>query len=106
VIVQATLPPTSRDKAYEVWLYNSPDDAESLGAQTTNRRGTYQGAGPLPSDYARFKYVDVSRESIDQNRGHSGKSVLRGRIPALKEGNASSAQAEILGQIVLEPVAE
>jgi hypothetical protein len=105
VIVQATLPPSQQRQAYEVWLYNSPTDAKSLGAQVTNAQGTYQGAGPLPSDYARFKYIDVSREPIDQNRGHSKVSVLRGKIPKLKQPNASKQnQAQILGQVVLQPV--
>jgi hypothetical protein len=104
VIVQATLPPNQRRQAYEVWLYNSPTDAKSLGAQVTNAQGTYQGAGPLPSDYSRFKFIEVSREPIDQNRAHSKQSILRGRIPRLKEAKAGTKQAQILGQVVLQPV--
>jgi hypothetical protein len=105
VIVQATLPPNRRRQAYEVWLYNSKSDAKSLGAQVTNAQGAYQGAGPLPSDYARFKYIDVSLEPIDRNRAHSGQSVLRGRIPQLKRpSRARKGQASILGQVVLQPV--
>jgi hypothetical protein len=105
VIVQATLPPNKQREAYEVWLYNSQKDAKSLGAQVTNPQGQYQGAGPLPTDYAKFKYIDVSREPIDQNRGHSGVSILRGRIPALKKPKSSKKnQAQILGQVVLQPV--
>ncbi|HKF79427.1 MAG TPA: anti-sigma factor [Thermoleophilaceae bacterium] len=105
VIVQATLPPNRQRQAYEVWLYNSKGDAKSLGAQVTNAQGAYQGAGPLPSDYARFKYIDVSLEPIDRNRAHSGQSVLRGRIPKLKRpSGARKGQASILGQVVLQPV--
>lgn len=105
VIVQATLTPNRQREAYEVWLYNSQGDAKSLGAQVTDSRGTYQGAGPLPTDYAKYRFVDVSREPIDQNRGHSGQSVLRGRIPKLRNpGNARQGQAQILGQVVLSPV--
>ena len=105
VIVQATLPANKQREAYEVWLYNDQKDAKSLGAQVTNPQGQYQGAGPLPKDYARFKFIDVSREPIDQNRGHSGVSVLRGRIPKLKQPKASKKnQAQILGQVVLQPV--
>src|SRR5918992_1558413 len=81
VIVQAAnLPPTQRGQAYEVWLYNSPQDATSLGAQVTDQRGTYQGAGALPDDYERYRFVDVSLEPIDRQRAHSGQSVLRGRV--------------------------
>jgi hypothetical protein len=106
VIVQATLRPNRQREAYEVWLYNSKSDAKSLGAQVTDRRGTYQGAGPLPSDFARYKYIDVSREPIDQNRGHAGRSVLRGRVPKLNPApaNTPKGQAAILGQTRLTPV--
>jgi hypothetical protein len=106
VIVQAaSLPPNKNREAYEVWLYNSPKDAKSLGAQVTDSRGTFQGAGPLPSDYAHFQFVDVSREPIDQNRAHSGDSVLRGKIGKLKTASSGTkkGQAVILGQIVLTP---
>jgi hypothetical protein len=106
VIVQAaSLPPNRPRQAYEVWLYNSPQDARSLGAQVTDQRGTFQGAGPLPDDYQRFKFIDVSKEAIDQNRNHSGNSVLRGKIGTLKAppANAKKGQAVILGQVVLTP---
>jgi hypothetical protein len=106
VIVQAAkLPANKPREAYEVWLYNSPKDARSLGAQVTDQRGTFQGAGPLPSDYQRFQYVDVSREPINQDRTHSGNSVLRGKIGTLKTppANAKKGQAVILGQVVLTP---
>jgi Anti-sigma-K factor rskA/Sigma-70, region 4 len=106
VIVQAaSLPPSGRREAYEVWLYNSPQDARSLGAQVTDRQGTFQGAGPLPGDFRRFRFVDVSEEPINQDRRHSGRSVLRGRMTKIK--NPAQAQrrdgAAILGQIVLAP---
>jgi hypothetical protein len=106
VIVQAaSLPPNRNKEAYEVWLYNSPKDAQSLGAQVTDSRGTFQGAGPLPEDYQRFKYIDVSREPIDQNRSHSGQSVLRGTVGKLKPASqgVKRGQATILGQVVLTP---
>lgn len=80
LIVQARVNPNRNREAYEVWLYNSDTDARSLGAQVTDRQGTYQGAGPLPRDFARFKFIELSREPVDENRKHSGNSVLRGRI--------------------------
>jgi hypothetical protein len=78
--VLARLTPTRNREAYEVWLYNSPTDARSLGAQVTDRQGIFQGARSLPKDFARFKFIDVSRERVDDNQAHSGQSVLRGRI--------------------------
>jgi hypothetical protein len=80
LIVQARLPATPNGEAYEVWLYNSDRDARSLGAQITDRRGMFQGAGTLPEDIARYKFIDVSREKVDRNARHSGTSVLRGTI--------------------------
>jgi Anti-sigma-K factor rskA/Sigma-70, region 4 len=106
VIVQAAnLQPTQRGQAYEVWLYNSPEDARSLGAQVTDQRGTYQGAGPLPENYRRYRFVDVSLEPIDRNRAHSGQSVLRGRIGRVRQApaNIRRGQPAILGQVVLTP---
>ena len=83
VLVQARrLRPTRRGFAYEVWLFNDTSDAVSLGAQLTDRRGRFQGVGPLPGDYGRYLFLDVSRERIDENVAHSGESVLRGAIPA------------------------
>jgi hypothetical protein len=72
----------SQKEAYEVWLYNSRRDAVSVGAQYTDRQGNFQGAGTLPDNYAKYKFIDVSREKIDQNTAHSPDSVLRGPLQA------------------------
>jgi hypothetical protein len=106
VIVQAAnLQPTQRGQAYEVWLYNSPEDARSLGAQVTDQSGAYQGAGPLPDNYERYRFVDLSLEPIDRQRAHSGQSVLRGRLGRLRKapGQVREGQPAILGQVVLIP---
>jgi hypothetical protein len=82
--VQAKLPPrTGAKEAYEVWLYNSKDDAVSIGAQRTDAKGNFQGAGDIKVDYTKYKYIDVSAEKIDRNPAHSGVSVLRGAIADL-----------------------
>jgi anti-sigma-K factor RskA/sigma-70-like protein len=67
-------------EAYEVWLYNSRRDAVSVGAQYTDRQGNFQGAGALPQNFTKYKFIDVSREKIDQNTAHSGDSVLLGPL--------------------------
>jgi hypothetical protein len=106
VVVQAAnLPRTQQGQAYEVWLYNTPQDAKSMGAQVTDSQGRFQGAGPLPEDYSRFQFVDVSLEPIDNNTAHSGKSVLRGKLPKLKKApaNLKKGQPASLGQVVLLP---
>ena len=83
LIVQARLPKNARDEAYQVWLYNSDEDAVSLGAQVADPQGTFQGAGPLPDDFERYEFIDVSREPIQGPEAHSGDSVLRGALDQL-----------------------
>lgn len=85
--------------AYEVWLYNSRGDAVSIGAQLTDANGNLQGAGPVPENFESYRFIDVSRESIDQNAQHSGRSVLRGDVsdirqpPPTQQGQAPQGQA-------------
>jgi hypothetical protein len=80
LVVQAQdLGRVARDEVLEVWLYNSDDDARSLGAQKVER-GRFQGLGDLPADAARYRSIDVSREQTDRNPRHSGDSVLRGNL--------------------------
>ena len=37
-------------------------DAVPVGAQVTDREGTYQGAGRIPGDLTKFRFIDVSLE--------------------------------------------
>jgi hypothetical protein len=98
LVVQARVVPNKNRQAYEVWLYNSNRDAKSLGAQVTDRQGTYQGAARLPKDFARYKFIDISRENVDENARHSGQSILRGRIadfaapPPTPQGQGTTTQ--------------
>jgi Anti-sigma-K factor rskA/Sigma-70, region 4 len=96
LIVQAKLTPTKNRQAYEVWLYNSRKDAKSMGAQVTDKNGTFQGAGQLPRNFTKYRYIDVSLEQVDQNREHSPTSVLRGRLDQLQapqpSGGATTPQ--------------
>jgi hypothetical protein len=89
VVVQAKVPPlpnTQKVAAYEVWLYNTNSDARSLGAQYTDKNGVLQGRAPLPTDFARFKNIDISRELFsDKNAGHGNASVLRGAFASIKQ---------------------
>jgi hypothetical protein len=59
---------------YEVWLYNSIVDAQSIGR---SRSGTIVVKKKLPANYKRYRYIDISREPADGNPNHSGMSVLR-----------------------------
>ena len=98
LIVQAQLAPSKNRQAYEVWLYNSQNDARSLGPQVTDQNGTFQGAGPLPANFERYKFIDVSVENVDQNRKHSGNSVLRGRLDQLQAPPANGQNGQTTPQ--------
>jgi Anti-sigma-K factor rskA/Sigma-70, region 4 len=81
LIIQGKVPRVPETQAYEVWLYNSRNDATSLGAQRPDEQGNFSGAGPLPEDFSRYRFIDVSRESVEQaDNRHSGRSVLRARV--------------------------
>jgi hypothetical protein len=105
LLVQAArLEPSGQREAYEVWLYNSQGDAKTLGGQVTDQQGNYQAIGNLPADFERYRLIDISREPLDRERSHSGDSVLRGRMPALRAAQAQGDQrTAVLGQSVLAP---
>ena len=90
-----------------MWLYNSPSDAKSLGGQVTDQSGNYQAIGPLPADYKNYKYIDISRQQIASGGAvkHSGDSVLRGKMPVLKQPTGQSKKTQAIGQTVLQPPA-
>ena len=104
LVQAANLAPSGQSEGYYVWLYNSPDDAKSLGGQVTDQRGNYQALGDFPADYKDYKYIDVTRQQVgnDPNVKHSGDSVLRGAMPKLKASTSKKAAA--IGQTVLRPV--
>ena len=89
--LQAQVEPTAQNQAYEVWLYNSPDDARSLGAQVTDAQGNFAGSANLPADYRSYRFLDISRETVDRNATHSGTSVLRARTAAIRPAQQNTA---------------
>jgi hypothetical protein len=101
--VDATGLQSSRRFAYQVWLYNSPKEAKSLGAQVADANGNFQGIRELPRGFERYRFIDLSREPLGDNQAqaHSGQSVLRGAMPRLAKVKGN--RAAILGQVVLEP---
>ena len=103
LVQAANLAPSGQSEGYYVWLYNSPDDAKSLGGQVTDQQGNYQALGAFPADYKNYKYIDVTRQQVgkDPNVKHSGESVLRGTMPKLKASTSKKAAA--IGQTVLRP---
>ena len=105
LVQAANLAPSGQSQGYYVWLYNTPDDARSLGGQVTDQQGNYQAIGAFPADYQKYKYIDVTRQQIgkDPNVQHSGESVLRGPMPNVKQSTSKKAAA--VGQTVLRPPA-
>jgi len=105
LVQAANLAPSGQSEGYYVWLYNSPDDARSLGGQVTDQQGNYQAIGNFPADYQQYRYIDVTRQRIgkDPDVQHSGESVLRGTMPKLR--NSTSKKAAAIGQTVLRPPA-
>jgi len=94
LIVQAQLPENKNNReVYEVWLYNSRNEAMSIGAQRADAQGNFAGAGPLPKDADKFRFIDISREAVDRNQKHSGKSVLRGRLDQLQPVPQNTGQS-------------
>ena len=68
------------DGAYQVWLYNSVVQSESLG---TIPRGTGRLEVQLPPEARKYRFLDVSREPADANPNHSGDSVRRAPLRRL-----------------------
>jgi hypothetical protein len=89
--LQAQVEPTAQNQAYEVWLYNSADDAKSLGAQVTDAQGNFAGRANLPANYKSYRFLDISRETVDRNAAHSGTSVLRARTAAIRPPQQNTA---------------
>src|SRR3954451_11847821 len=84
LILQAKLPPSKKGEAYVVWLFNSPQDAVSVGAQVADKSGNFVGAGPLPANYQRYKFIDVTRQPVSASAtAYGGTSVLRGALANL-----------------------
>lgn len=83
VVQAARLTPTDKKTAYEVWLYNSSSDATPLGAQFTDQQGNLQGRGNVPNDYAKFKYVVLSRERVGTNPTTPATILLRAQLKAI-----------------------
>jgi hypothetical protein len=108
IIVTATgLTPSTQRSAYQVWLYNSEQDRKSIGAQVTDAQGNLQAGGPLPSDYRRYRFVDVTEVAVNGNKFRTGESVLRGalelRAKPVTRGTGEK-KITLLADIQLAPV--
>jgi hypothetical protein len=72
------LEPSGADSFYELWLLGEDGELVSLGAVRVPDSGAATLDVELPVDPGRFDFLDVSREPVDGDPGHSADSVLRG----------------------------
>lgn len=93
VIEAADLEPTDEEQAYQVWLYNSDKEAVGIGAAQTDEQGRFAASGALPTDFVNYKFIDVSREPIDDDDAHSGESVLRAKVADIQTAEELSGGA-------------
>lgn len=75
--------PDLRGGSYEIWLYNSIEDANSIASFG---RTSIDLDARLPAEPSRFRYVDISLEPKDGNKNHSGQSLLRVPLSRLGSG--------------------
>jgi hypothetical protein len=84
LVVTATgLKPSTDRTAYQVWLYNSPEDRRSLGATVTDQQGSLQSGTQLPAGYRQYRFIDLTSVSVQGGGRQSfttGPSVLRGLL--------------------------
>ncbi|MFL5911460.1 MAG: sigma factor-like helix-turn-helix DNA-binding protein [Gaiellaceae bacterium] len=99
LIVQAALPASAQGDAYVVWLFNSPQDAISVGAQVADKQGRFQGAGPLPANYQRYKSINVTKQKISANATtYGGTLMLQGTLASLVTPQQVQQQQQQQGQ--------
>jgi hypothetical protein len=98
LFVSAALPPSNSGEAYLVWLYNSPTDNLSVGGQAANNKGQFQGVAPLPANYTRYKFIQVTRQKIAPNTTYGGTPVLQGALANMVTPQQAQQQAQQQGQ--------
>jgi anti-sigma-K factor RskA len=76
------MPGSRAQEHYELWLLGTDGRMVSLGTFKVGVDGEVDVALPLSVDPRRYLYLDVSVEPDDGDSRHSGRSVLRSRIPA------------------------
>jgi hypothetical protein len=83
-IVGSGVPANTKHNSYEVWLYNSPSDADSLGFVNpgVGANGKLSAAGPLPADASNYKQLIVTTET-SAHPTTPGPILLQGTITGL-----------------------
>jgi Sigma-70, region 4 len=82
-IVAQGLPPNTAKNSYEVWLYNSPTDAKSIGfGPVVGSNGKLAAAGALPTNASHFKQLIVTVETT-KSPTTPGPIVMQGQVTGL-----------------------
>lgn len=71
-----SMPPSGR-ALYELWLLDGVRGQLALGTFAVPSSGRAEVEVPVPVEPSGFTYLDVSREPLDGNPGHSGVSIMR-----------------------------
>jgi hypothetical protein len=111
IVTAQGLEPSSENKAYQVWLYDSDTKRKSLGATGTDGQGRLQVVGELPANYQSWDFIDVTPVTVtgqgDNQQLKDGPSVLRGVLelaPEPIETGSGANKATVLATIALSPL--
>ena len=81
-LVRAKVPPSTGNKKYVLWLYNSNSQRTPLAADKTDKQGNFQGAAPLPNGWQNYRFIDVTYQPAGARNVQPGHSVMRGALTA------------------------
>ncbi|MER7003992.1 anti-sigma factor [Dactylosporangium sp. NPDC000555] len=82
LIVRAEGMPVQADGVYEAWLLDGTGPAGRMEALGVLGKGPNLSlAVPATVDLARYDVIDISAEPHDGKAAHSGRSMLRGKLP-------------------------
>ena len=72
------LPTPGAGRYYEAWLMTDNQHLVSLASFDVHGSGSARVTVPLPAPAARYRYFDVSLQTVSGGTAHSNDSVLRG----------------------------
>ncbi|MEV8513075.1 anti-sigma factor [Dactylosporangium sp. NPDC051484] len=82
LIVRAEGVPVQADGDYEAWLVDETGPAGRMEALGVLGKGpSLSLAVPATVDLSRYNVIDISAEPHDGKAAHSGRSMLRGKLP-------------------------
>jgi hypothetical protein len=90
-VVRAKLPPSSGNNKYVLWLYNGTKQLTPLAADVTDKKGNFQGAAGLPTNWRNYRFIDVTYQPTAGRSVSHGRSVMRGPLTAPTTQSGSNA---------------